>query len=191
MRRIVTMIVVAALVAVTAPAAMAKPTPVKLDAVGSYDDPGVTTVTFRPNQRKARVRTVGLSGFGTVNCTSAACDDLGLDGTQVAVRRDLDIVLSFKGTDEELQAIIRGRSRGNFIFADGFESGDTAAVRGAASCNQNPEFVPDVCGVTLHLRGPIETHSGRARAEITLTGELSLGVGGAASWGIVDWLLEQ
>lgn len=191
MRRILVLISVAALVAAMAPAAVAKPNLVKLDAVGTYDDPGVTTVSLRPNQRKARVRTAGLSGLGTVTCTNATCEDLELDGTQVAVSRGLDIVLSLKGTDEELQAIIRGRSRGNFIFVDGFESGDTSAVRGTAVCTQNPEFVPDVCSVTLHLRGRIETHSGRAKADITLTGELSFGVDGTAGWSVVDWLLEQ
>jgi hypothetical protein len=190
-RRIGVLAAVVALVAVMAPAAVAKPDAVRLDAAGTYDDPGVTTVSFRTNQRKARVRTVGLSGFGTVNCTNTACQDLGLDGTEVAVSRDLDLILSFKGSDEELQAIVRGRSRGSFIFTDGFESGDLARVRGAATCNQNPEFVPDVCGVTLQLRSRIDTHSGPARAEITLTGELSFGTEGSASWGIVDWLLEQ
>ncbi|NND76133.1 MAG: hypothetical protein HKN44_14105 [Ilumatobacter sp.] len=166
------------------PAQAAPPERATMDVAGTYDGHGAVDVRVERNQRRVHVRTSGFQGSAIVACTNQTCTERGLDGSMVAVARDLDIVLDFKGSDEELQAV-RGRSQGTAIFTDGFESGDLSSVRGTASCT-TASTGERVCDVDLVLRGRVRGPGLSGRLDLVMTGTLTVG-NGAAEWGIVDW----
>lgn len=131
-RPLIVLAVVTALLGGLAPGASAAQR-VRFEHRGDYVELGQTTMNFLP--RRVEVRTMDLEGAQTISCVNRPCRQAGLDGTDFRVARNLRIFLEipsdeFKGSDEELQAVVWGQSRATAIFTDGFESGDLSRWSG-------------------------------------------------------------
>ncbi len=185
-RPLIVLAVVTALLGGLAPGASAAQR-VRFEHRGDYVELGQTTMNFLP--RRVEVRTMDLEGAQAISCVNRPCRQAGLDGTDFRGARNLRIFLEipsdeFKGSDEELQAVVWGQSRATAIFTDGFESGDVVRVAGTTTCQRTRAGV-QVCDVEMEIRGRVIPKGGGPVIGWTsgkLTARLRMPPSGVGRW---------